>query len=81
MIVGSGVSNAAKGSLLALYCVVYTLPLIAIAIVVALMGSRADRILQPTGAWLFAHWPALVGPLTAAIGIALLAFGVVQLAS
>ena len=33
------------------------------------------------GAWLFAHWPALVGPLTAAIGIVLLAFGIVQLSS
>jgi hypothetical protein len=81
MIVGSGVSNAAKVSLLALYCVVYTLPLIAIAAVVALMGNRADHILQPTGAWLLAHWPALVGPLTIAIGLALLAFGIVQLSS
>ena len=81
MIVGSGVSDVAKLSLLALYCIVYTLPLIAIAAVVALMGSRADHILQPTGAWLFAHWPALVGPLTIAIGIGLLAFGIVQLSS
>jgi cytochrome c biogenesis protein CcdA len=81
MIVGSGVSDAAKLSLLALYCVVYTLPLIAIAAVVALMGNRAEHILQPTGAWLFAHWPALVGPLTTAIGIGLLAFGIVHLSS
>lgn len=81
MIVGSGVSDAAKLSLIALYCVVYTLPLIAIAAVVALMGNRAEHILQPTGAWLFAHWPALVGPLTVAIGIGLLAFGIVQLSS
>jgi hypothetical protein len=81
MIVGSGVSDAAKLSLIVLYCVVYTLPLIAIAAVVALMGTRAEQILQPTGAWLFAHWPALVGPLTAAIGIALLVFGIVQLIS
>jgi hypothetical protein len=81
MIVGSGVSDVAKVSLIGLYCVVYTLPLIAIAAVVALMGNRAEQILQPTGAWLFEHWPALVGPLTAAIGIALLAFGIVQLIS
>ena len=57
------------------------LPLIAIAAVVAFMGNRAEHILPPTGAWLFAHWPALVGPLTAAIGIGLLAFGIVQLSS
>lgn len=81
MIVGSGVSNPAKVSLLALYCVVYALPLIAIAAVVALLGNRADHILQPTGAWLFAHWPEIVGPLTTAIGIGLLAFGIVQLTS
>ena len=81
MIVGSGVSDAAKLSLIALYCVVYTLPLIAIAAVVAVMGNRAERVLQPTGVWLFAHWPALVGPLTAAIGVALLVFGIVQLSS
>ena len=44
-----------------------------------LMGERAERVLRPAGDWLFAHWPAIVGPLTAAIGIAVLAFGVVQL--
>lgn len=81
MIVGSGVSNAEKLSLLVLYCVVYTLPLIAIAALFAVMGERAERILRPVGEWLLAHWPVLVGPLTATIGIAVLAFGVVQLAS
>lgn len=68
-------------SLLILYCVVYTLPLIAIALVITVMGTRAEGILRPVGDWLFAHWPAIVGPLTAAIGIAVLAFGIVQLSS
>ncbi len=81
MIVGSGVSDAGKLSLLILYCVVYTLPLIAIALVITVMGTRAEGILRPVGDWLFAHWPAIVGPLTAAIGIAVLAFGIVQLSS
>jgi hypothetical protein len=79
LIAGAGVSNAAKLSLIVLYCVVYTLPLIAIAVVVAVMGNRAERILKPVGDWLMAHWPAIVGPLTAMIGIAVLAFGLVQL--
>ena len=57
MIVGSGVSNTAKLSLLILYCVVYTLPLIAIAVLFTVMGTRAERILRPVGDWLFAHWP------------------------
>ncbi len=81
LIVGSGESGAGKLSLLILYCVVYTLPLIIIAVMVAVMGKRADGILRPAGEWLASHWPFVVGPLTAAIGIAILAFGVVQLAS
>ncbi len=81
MIVGSSVSDLGKLSLLLLYCLIYTLPLIAIAIVIAVMGERADRILGPAGAWLSAHWPVVVAPLTAAFGIGVLAFGIVQLAS
>jgi cytochrome c biogenesis protein CcdA len=79
LIAGAGVSNAAKVSLIGLYCVVYTLPLIAIAVLVALLGNRAERILQPVGDWLMAHWPAIVGPLTAIIGIAVLTVGIVGL--
>jgi cytochrome c biogenesis protein CcdA len=81
LIVGSGVSDVAKLSLLVLYCLVYALPLIAIAIVIAVMGERAERILRPVGDWLSAHWPVVVAPLTAAFGIAVVAFGIVQLSS
>lgn len=81
MIVGSGVSDAGKLFLLTLYCVIYTLPLIAIAVLIAVMGKRAERILGPVGDWLSAHWPVVVGPLTAAFGIGVLAFGIVQLSS
>ncbi len=81
MIVGSGVSSAERLLLLILYCVIYTLPLIAIAVLIAVMGERADRILRPVGDWLSAHWPAVVAPLTAAFGIGVLAFGIVELSS
>jgi cytochrome c biogenesis protein CcdA len=81
MIVGSGVSNPEKLSLLVLYCVVYTLPLIAIAAIFAVTGKRAEALLRPVGDWLLAHWPVIVGPITATIGIGVLAFGVVQLTS
>lgn len=81
MIVGSGVSDAGKLFLLTLYCVIYTLPLIAIAVLIAVMGKRAERILGPVGDWLSAHWPVVVGPLTAAFGIGVLTFGIVQLNS
>jgi cytochrome c biogenesis protein CcdA len=81
LIVGSGVSNTAKVSLIVVYCVVYLLPLIAIAGVCAVMGKRAEGILQRVGGWLFGHWPVIVAPLTAAIGVGVLAFGIVQLSS
>jgi cytochrome c biogenesis protein CcdA len=79
LIVGSGVSNPAKVSLLALYCVVYVLPLITIALTVALMGKRADAMLAPLGRWFMANWPAVVGPLTAGLGAFILVFGVIEL--
>jgi hypothetical protein len=81
LIIGSGVSDASKLFLLLLYCVVYALPLIAIAVVLVVRGERAEATLRPVGDWLFGHWPVVVGPLTLAIGVAVLAFGVVQLAS
>jgi hypothetical protein len=81
MIAGSSVSGAGKLSLLALYCAVYTPPLIAIAVAIAVMGQRAERILRPVDDWLSAHWPAVVAPLTATFGIGILAFGIVQLNS
>jgi hypothetical protein len=81
MIVGSGVSAPEKVALIVLYCVVYTLPLIAIAVVFAVMGQRAEAVVRPIGDWLFTHWPAIVAPLTAAVGIALVGFGIVELSS
>jgi Sap-like sulfolipid-1-addressing protein len=81
LIVGSGVSDLGKLSLLVLYCLVYALPLIVIALIIAVMGERAERILRPVGDWLSAHWPVVVAPLTAAFGIAVLAYGTVQLSS
>jgi hypothetical protein len=81
LIVGSGVSNTAKLSLLILYVVVYTLPLITIAAVIGIMGERSERILQPIGEWLFSHWPLIVGPMTSVFGIGVLTFGLVELSS
>jgi cytochrome c biogenesis protein CcdA len=81
LIVGANVSNAGKLFLVALYSVVYVLPLIGIAVVVAVLGERAERILRPLGMWMRARWPVIVAPLTAAFGIAVLAFGITQLPS
>jgi cytochrome c biogenesis protein CcdA len=81
LIVGSGVSDAGQLFLLLLYCVVYGLPLIAIAVVFAVMGERAEGVVRPAGDWLFAHWPVIVGPMTVVIGLAVLVFGIVELSS
>jgi Sap, sulfolipid-1-addressing protein len=79
LIVGSGVSNAGKLSLVVLYCVVYMFPPIAIAVVIGVMGDRAERVLRPAGEWLTTHWPLVVGPVTGVIGAGVLAFGITQL--
>jgi cytochrome c biogenesis protein CcdA len=81
IIVGSSASGAGKVFLLVLYCVVYTAPLIAIAIVCAVMGERATAALEPMTAWLATRWPLIIAPLAAAIGIGLTTYGVVQLSS
>jgi cytochrome c biogenesis protein CcdA len=81
MIGGSDVSLANKVLLLVLYCLVYTLPLIAIAAAFMFMGERAGGVVRPIGDWLFAHWPVIMAPVTAAIGIALFVYGLVQLVS
>ena len=44
MIAGSGVTYIGKLSLLILYCVIYTLPLIAITVVIAIMGTGAEPV-------------------------------------
>jgi len=79
LIVGSDVSQGGKLFLLVLYCVVYALPLIAIAVAFAIMGERAERVMKPVGDWLLVHWPLIIGPLTAAIGVIVLAFGIIEL--
>ncbi len=47
LIVGSSASASGKLFLLALYCVVYAAPLFAIAVVCAIMGSRAETCCGP----------------------------------
>jgi cytochrome c biogenesis protein CcdA len=81
LIVAADVSSASKLFLVALYSVVYVLPLIVIAVVVVLMGDRAERLLRPLGAWMRARWPVVVGPLTVAFGIGVTALGITRLAS
>jgi cytochrome c biogenesis protein CcdA len=79
MIVGSSVSTPSKVFLVVLYCVVYTLPLIAIAIVCMLIGNRAEEVLRPVSGWMLARWPVVVGPLAITIGLIVAVYGIVNL--
>lgn len=81
MIAGSSVASAGKVFLLVLYCVVYTLPLIGIAAVCAVMGQRATDVLRPVLNVVVRRWPIIVGPLAIAVGIGLATLGIVRLNS
>jgi cytochrome c biogenesis protein CcdA len=81
LVVGSDVSTGEKVVLLALYNIVYALPLIAIAAVCAVRGRNAQRLLGPTADWLIRRWPSVVAVLILVVGIAVLAYGVARLAS
>ena len=67
--------------MLVLYCVVYTLPLIGIAVVCVVMGQRAASVLRPVIDVVGRRWPIVVGPLAIAVGIGVAAFGIVRLSS
>ncbi|OAI38859.1 hypothetical protein AYO39_03405 [Actinobacteria bacterium SCGC AG-212-D09] len=81
LIVGSSASDPGKVSLLAIYCIIYTLPLIGIAVVCLVAGDRAEALLRPVVDWLLTRWPMIVAPLAALIGVGLTAYGVVKLVS
>jgi hypothetical protein len=79
IIVGSSASDPGKLWLLALYCVVYTLPLLGIGVACLVLGDRAEEALRPIIDWMFTRWPVIVGPLAAVVGIAVTTYGVVKL--
>jgi cytochrome c biogenesis protein CcdA len=80
IIVGASVSGSSKLALLVLYNVIYLLPLFVIVALCFVMGERAGRVLAPVGDWINPHWPMVVAPLAAVVGVALMAVGVVKLA-
>ena len=80
IIVGSSVSDGAKTFLLILYNVVYLLPLLAIVAMCFVMGNRAGPVLLPVGLWINTHWPIVVAPLAATVGVAVVIYGIAHLA-
>lgn len=62
-------------ALIALYNVAFVLPLLAILVVLALAGERADPWLQKAGAWLQRRWPVVVAALLLVLGAGLTIVG------
>ena len=73
-------SDGAKLSLLILYNVVYLLPLFVIVATCFVMRKRAGPVLAPVGDWINTHWPMVVAPLAALVGVALMTYGILKLA-
>jgi cytochrome c biogenesis protein CcdA len=48
--------------IVALYCVGFVLPLLAIIVVLLVAGERADPWLEAAGAWLQRRWPVCSPP-------------------
>ena len=74
-IVASSASVPQEIGLLALYNVAFVLPLLAIIVVVAFGGERADRWLQSSGAWLQRRWPVVLAGLLLFVGSVLAVLG------
>ena len=74
-IVASSASVPQEIGLLALYNVAFVLPLLAIVVVIAFGGDRADRRLQSGGAWLQRRWPVVLASLLVFVGSVLAILG------
>lgn len=81
IVAGSGVSTPGKLFLLALYNVIYVLPLIGIAVASAVMGDAAAEVLGRIRDAALDRWPLAAAPLAAAVGLGLITVGVLNLAA
>ena len=74
-IVASGASVPQAIGLLALYCVAFVLPLLAIVATLVVAGERATPWLEKGGAWLQRRWPAVLAALLLLVGSGLTVLG------
>jgi cytochrome c biogenesis protein CcdA len=65
--------------LIALYCVAFVAPLLAIVVILLVAGERADPMLRSAGAWLQREWPVVVAGLLLLVGGGLTIAGAVGL--
>ena len=80
-IVGSGISAPKQLGALALYNVVFVLPLILMIVVLGFGGDKAKAMIESARDWLQRRWPTLLAVLALVAGIFVTLLGVTGLAS
>jgi cytochrome c biogenesis protein CcdA len=74
-IVASSASVPQEIGLVALYCLAFVLPLLAIIVTLLVAGERADPLLAKAAAWLQRQWPLVLATLLLVVGSALILAG------
>ena len=74
-IVASDPSVPQAIGLLALYCLAFVLPLLAIIVVLLVAGERADPWLEKAGSWLQRRWPVVLATFLLVVGSVLTVLG------
>jgi cytochrome c biogenesis protein CcdA len=74
-IVASSASVPQEIGLVALYCLAFVLPLLAIIVTLLVAGERADPLLAQAAAWLQRQWPLVLATLLLVVGSALILAG------
>jgi cytochrome c biogenesis protein CcdA len=80
-IVGSGLGAASQVIALAVYNIVFVMPLILIVITITVAGDRSQAILEKGRDLLQRHWPALLASLALIAGVYVAALGITGLVS
>jgi cytochrome c biogenesis protein CcdA len=78
-IVASRPSVAQAVGLVALYCVAFVAPLLAIAVILLVAGDRATGHLERGAAWLQRRWPVVLAALLLLVGGGLIVAGAIGL--
>jgi cytochrome c biogenesis protein CcdA len=74
-IVASSATAPQAIGLVALFCVAFVAPLLAIIVILLVAGERADPWLQKAGAWLQRRWPVVLAALLLLVGSGLTVAG------
>jgi cytochrome c biogenesis protein CcdA len=80
-IVGSGFDPLRQLILILLYNVCFVLPLVLVAVTLAVAGDRAENVLSAARNLLHRHWPTLLASLALLAGVFVTVLGVTGLAS